>query len=178
MAGDTRRFTSTGPNANGQGPRKKSDNGLWIAIIVLFCLGLWPIALALMAYMWLTGDKNKRPEDKVSQAQRRMDSTINEALRRVSQVGTETGNRTAGQAVDRSETPPQPQTSQLQQAAAATSGGPRVRQAAPVKKKPQEVRQVHRQPDQKSPWRRRQQSADHRGCPDHPEHLDPLRAFG
>ena len=136
MAGDTRRFTSTGPNANGQGPRKKSDNGLWIAIIVLFCLGLWPIALALMAYMWLTGDKNKRPEDKVSQAQRRMDSTINEALRRVSQVGTETGNRTAGQAVDRSETPPQPQTSQLQQAAAATSGGPRVRQAAPVKKKP------------------------------------------
>ena len=88
MAGETRRFTSTGPNTgSNRTPQKKPDNGLWVAVIVLFCVGLWPIALGLMGYIWLAGDKNKQPEDKVRQAQRRMDSTINEALRRVSQAG-------------------------------------------------------------------------------------------
>ena len=129
MAGDTRRFTSTGPNTgSNRTPQKKPDNGLWVAVIVLFCVGLWPIALGLMGYIWLAGDKNKQPEDKVRQAQRRMDSTINEALRRVSQAGAE-ADKAAGQAA---QTEPAHQT----QTAPAAPGSPRVRQAAPAKKKP------------------------------------------
>ena len=129
MAG--RRFTSSGTatGSRSRPPRKKPDNGLWIAVIVLFCLGLWPIALALLGYIWLTGDKNKRPEDKVRQAQQRMDNTIDEALRRVSQAGAE-AEKAASQATQ-AETPHAAQTAAP---GAGAASGPRVRQETPAKK--------------------------------------------
>lgn len=93
MADETRRYTTS----NGRTPQKKQDNGMWIAVIVLFCLGLWPVALGLMAYIWLAGDKSKRPEDQVRRARQKMDDTIDEALRRVSQAG-EAADRAGKQA--------------------------------------------------------------------------------
>lgn len=123
MAEQGRRFTSTG----GRPSQKKPDqNGLWIAVIVLFCVGLWPFALGLMAYIWLSGDKNKRTEDKVQQARVKMDRTIDEALRRVSQAGAETDQSRAA----RSEPAGQPRVVQVQQTSqpAASDSAPRVRQ--------------------------------------------------
>ena len=130
MAEQGRRFTSAG----GRPPQKKNSdqNGLWIAVIVLFCIGLWPIALGLMAYIWLSGDKNRQPEDRVQQARVKMDRTIDEALRRVSQTGGE-ADKTAQAA--RTEPDGQPRVVQAPQPSAADSA-PRVRQAARKPRKP------------------------------------------
>ena len=131
MAEQGRRFTSAG----GRPPQKKNtdQNGLWIAVIVLFCLGLWPIALGLMAYIWLSGDKAKRPEDKARQARVRMDRTIDEALRRVSQAGEGAGQPQA----NRDSPAGQPRAVQ-EQPQPEPAGAPRVRQAAKKPRKPSE----------------------------------------
>ena len=133
MAEQGRRFTSTG----GRRPQKKNSdqNGLWVAVIVLFCIGLWPIALGLMAYIWLSGDKNRQPEDRVQQARVKMDRTIDEALRRVSQTGGE-ADKTAQAA--QAEPDGRPRVTQVprQPQPEAAGGAPRVRQAAKKPRKP------------------------------------------
>ena len=128
MAEQGRRFTSAG----GRRPQGKPDrNGLWIAVVILFCLGLWPVALGIMAYIWLSGEKGKQPEDKVRQARVKMDRTIDEALRRVSQAGTQ-----ADRAAGRPEDAGQPRVVQVQQPPSrpdSTDSAPRVRQTAAKK---------------------------------------------
>ena len=127
MAGQGRRYTSSG----GRRPqRKKSDeNGLWIAVIVLFCVGLWPIALGIMAYIWLTGDKSRQPEDKVRQVQRKMDRTIDEALRRVAQEeGAAEGPAPGG--ASGAESAPAQGPRMTQAAPSQEAAAPRVRQKA------------------------------------------------
>ena len=128
MAEQGRRFTSAG----GRRPQGKPDrNGLWIAVVILFCLGLWPVALGIMAYIWLSGEKGKQPEDKVRQARVKMDRTIDEALRRVSQAGTQ-----ADKAAGRPEDAGQPRVVQVQQPPSrpdSTDSAPRVRQTAAKK---------------------------------------------
>ena len=128
MAEQGRRFTSAG----GRRPQRKPDrNGLWIAVVILFCLGLWPVALGIMAYIWLSGEKGKQPEDKVRQARVKMDRTIDEALRRVSQAGTQ-----ADKAAGRPEDAGQPRVVQVQQPPSrpdSTDSAPRVRQTAAKK---------------------------------------------
>ena len=128
MTEQGRRFTSAG----GRRPQGKPDrNGLWIAVVILFCLGLWPVALGIMAYIWLSGEKGKQPEDKVRQARVKMDRTIDEALRRVSQAGTQ-----ADRAAGRPEDAGQPRVVQVQQPPSrpdSTDSAPRVRQTAAKK---------------------------------------------
>ena len=76
---DKQKFTG-GP----QPPKKKKDEDdwNWVVIILLFCTGMWPLALLWMGWKWLfTG--RETPEEKVRRAQEKMDSAIDNALKGV-----------------------------------------------------------------------------------------------
>lgn len=72
--------------SNGQRPGKKGNDWDWVVLIVLFAMGLWPIALVWLVIKWLTGTK-QTPSEKVRRAQQAMDDTIDAALRGVSKAG-------------------------------------------------------------------------------------------
>ena len=159
MAGQGRRYTSS---AGGGPNRKKSPNqdGLWIAVIVLFCIGLWPIALGFMAYLFLAGDKKKSAEDRVQQARVKMDRTIDEALRRVAQSGdggAQTGREGATQPQQEQQPPAAPRVRQ-------------VKQGEKVKKSRTARSRGHRG--------RRRKTAGHRRRTRCPEYPHPGRARG
>ena len=78
---DRDRFT------NGRRPGKKDSSWDWVAIVVLFGIGLWPIALVMLVVKWLSGDSKQSSAARVRQAQKAMDDTIDAALRGVAEAG-------------------------------------------------------------------------------------------
>ncbi len=62
--------------------KKNDDDWNWVVIILLFCTGMWPLALLWMGWKWLFGGR-ETPEEKVRRAQAKMDSAIDSALRGV-----------------------------------------------------------------------------------------------
>ena len=97
---DKQKFTG-GP----QPPKKKKDEDdwNWVVIILLFCTGMWPLALLWMGWKWLfTG--RETPEEKVRRAQEKMDSAIDSALKGVDTAidsarrGMESAERSLGTA--------------------------------------------------------------------------------
>ena len=97
---DKQKFTG------GQQPPKKKkdeDDWNWVVIILLFCTGMWPLALLWMGWKWLfTG--RETPEEKVRRAQEKMDSAIDSALKGVDTAidsarrGMESAERSLGTA--------------------------------------------------------------------------------
>ncbi len=86
-------------------PRKKGkdDSVNWVVVIILFVMGLWPIALLYLGYRWLSDNRNgQSPEDKIRQAQERMDNAIDSVLQNAgagtgaAQRGKGAGTRSAG----------------------------------------------------------------------------------
>lgn len=83
--------------SNGRRPVKKGNDWDWVVLIVLFAMGLWPIALVWLVVKWLTGTK-QTPSEKVRQAQQAMDDTIDAALRGVVKAGEKSADAEKTQA--------------------------------------------------------------------------------
>jgi len=84
--------------SGGQKPPQKKDKEInWVPVIILFAVGLWPIALFVLGWQWLQNSGSETPEEKLRRAQKKFDDAIDSALRGVS--GAEETGRKAAQDV-------------------------------------------------------------------------------
>jgi len=75
---------------NAPGKKKKEDESFnWLVLVILFAVGLWPIALIWIVWKWVFNDKTgKKPEEKIRQAREKFDSAVDSAMRGVANAGS------------------------------------------------------------------------------------------
>ena len=63
-------------------PEKKEDGEIsWVAVVLLFAIGLWPIALLYMGWRWLQGNGKESADEKLRRVQKKFDDAIDGALK-------------------------------------------------------------------------------------------------
>ena len=73
-------------------PEKKEDGEInWVVVVILFAIGLWPIALLYMGWRWLQGNGKESADEKLRRVQKKFDDAIDGALKGF--AGGETANR-------------------------------------------------------------------------------------
>lgn len=93
------------PPPRRQPPKNSSNNSGWYSwpvIIILFSLGIWPVALALMFFN-LFGDSSKRKNQNAASARKTAYRQTESAVERAMRNAEARADRAAGRAVDRTD---------------------------------------------------------------------------
>lgn len=98
--------------------KKKIGDWEWVGLIVLFAMGLWPIALVWLVVKSLTAGGKQTSAARVRQVQKAMDNTIDAALRGVAQAG---GDSASNGAESQAAEPPQSETAPKKRAKSGTT---------------------------------------------------------
>ncbi len=78
-----------------QPPQKKNTGEInWIPAIILFAMGLWPVALLYLGWNWLQVNGKENADEKLRRAQKKFDDAIDKALKDVAGA-EERGSQTA-----------------------------------------------------------------------------------